>query len=191
MSIGTLARSSNRTRFALGAAVVVVIVLVVVLLTSGSSKPKPPPPAKLPGIAARFANPPAGISGLLPGGWSAVRSSGVVRLASHDGVAVVVIAAVQSHVPDYQLLATEVHSLRQTYKNPITKLVNGSTLSGLPVRARVLYTNNEHKVPIRILVIAAQGKHVDYLVEAFNSRKAPLRDLEGAQEVISSTRLTG
>ena len=179
--------------FALGVfAALAVVVAVVVLSSRRSSPPKPPPPAKLPAVVARFANPSAGIFGLLPTGWIASRGPGLVRLASRDGSSVVIVAALASDTPTAVLLGSAVHALRQTYRNPTTKLVpRGGRLSGLPLRGRVLYARNRSGVPLRILVVAARGKRLDYIVEAFNDRSAPLRDLEAAQEIISSIRLTG
>lgn len=161
------------------------------MLSSGGSPSKSPPPAKLPPVIATFANRSSGIFGLLPTGWSAGRGPGLVRLASRDGTSVVLIAALPSQAAPSALLASAVHSLRQTYKNPTTKLSAGSTLNGLPVRSRVLYGANRRGVPIRILVIAAQRRRFGYIIEAFNSRKAPLKDLEESQEIVSSLRLTG
>jgi hypothetical protein len=172
----------------LGSIVALAVVAAVVLFSSKGSQPQPPP-VKLPKLVATFANPAAGIVGFVPVGWNAERGPGVVRLASRDATSVVLIAAIPTHVTPAVLLARAVHSLRQTYKDPVTKFSPGNTLGSVPVRSRILYARNQRGVPIRILAVAARVKRLGYIIEAFNARTAPLRDLEESQEIISSLRL--
>jgi hypothetical protein len=167
-------------------------VAVVVLTSSDGGATRLPPPAKLPALVQTYANASIGVSGGLPHDWSAVRGPGFVQLASHDHKAIIVIAA-QSVAPGSKppLLRSALAGLRKTYGAVTIKHGLGTKLGGLPARSIVVYTRNQHHVPIRVLVAAAQAARLAYLLEAFTARGASVHDLAETQEVILDLRLLG
>ena len=167
--------------------------MVVVVLTSTSDGSRRlPPPARLPALVQTYANPPIGVTGGLPHDWSAVRGPGFVQLASRDRKAIIVIAA-QSVAPGGKppLLRSALAALRKTYGAVTIKHSAGTKLGGLPARSVVAYTRNRRKVPIRVLVAAAQAPRLVYLLEGFTARGASVHDLTESQEVILDLRLLG
>ena len=194
----TIQALSTRARFSLGALVPAAIILATVLITSGrssSSSPhvaQQPPPAPLPALVQSYANAGMGATGQLPKDWTAVRGSGFLRLANRDGTAVIVIASVTSGATHKSpLLRTALASIRKTYGSVTIKHGNGSVLGGLPGRSVVVYARNKRGIPIRILVAAAQGQHLAYVLESFTARRASERDLVETQQVVTTLRLAG
>jgi hypothetical protein len=181
-------------RFALGAVVpAIVIVAIVVITTGGSSdRAKLPPPAPLPALVQTYKSASIGVSGHLPSDWSALRGQGFVRMTNRDGTAQIAVVA-QPSTPGKKLplLGNALASIRKTYGSVTVKHGNGTSLGGLPARSLVLYTRNQHKVPIRILLAAAQGPRLAYILEAFNALKAPLHDLVETQQIVIALRLSG
>jgi hypothetical protein len=169
-----------------------VIVLVIVLATSvdfGGGK-KLPPPAKLPPLTRRFADKAVGASGFLPGDWTGIGGPGFVRLANRGGTSVVAIASAQGVTGSSQAqLDTALGAIRHTYHSITVQQGPGTMLGGLPATSRVVLATNKKHVPIRILVAAAHGKHHSYVLEAFNPRKAPVKDLVETQQVVLALRL--
>jgi hypothetical protein len=178
----------------LGAAVPAVLILIIVVITTnGHGTPKiAPPPAALPPLVQTFANRAMGATGRLPRGWTAVRAAGLLRLANRPGSAVIVIASVAARPNNPPpLLATSLASIRKSYGPVMVEHGNGTTLGGLPARSIVLFTRNKRGVPLRILLAAAQGKRLAYVLEAFTARSASVRDLTETQEAVSGLRLAG
>jgi hypothetical protein len=173
-----------------------VVILAIILITAGgSSRPAShvlPPPAKLPPLVQSFASPAIGASGQLPSGWTAVRGPGFVRLASRDRTSQIAVVS-EATVPGKKLplLRSALASIRKAYGAYTVKHGRGTTLGGLPARSVVLYTHNKSGVPIRILVAAAQGPRLAYLLEAFNAQRAPQRDLVETQQIVIALRLAG
>ncbi len=165
--------------------------LVIVLATSvdfGGGK-RLPPPAKLPALPKRFADKGVGASGYLPADWTGIGGPGFIRLANRGGTAVVAILSQQGKGGSSQSqLNTAINALRHTYHS-VTIKASGTALVGMPARSVIIYTQNARHVPLRILVAAPQGAHHQYIVEAFNSRRAPVKDLVETQEVVSALRL--
>jgi hypothetical protein len=183
---------STRARFAFGALVPAVIIIAIVVITAGgSSKPKPPPPAKLPVLVQSYASPSVGIRGQLPRDWSALRGPGFVRLTNHDGTAVIAIAVPNTQASAHALLNSTLATVRKTYKSVTVKAGRGTSLGGLPARSEIVYTTNQRGVPIRILLAAARGPHLRYILEAFTNQNAPLHDLVETQQIVIALRLTG
>ncbi len=183
-------------RFALGAGIPAVVILAIVLITAGgSSRNTPrtlPPPAKLPPLVQSFASRPIGASGQLPRGWTAVRGPGFLRLASRDRTSqLVLVAETGVRGKKLPLLRSTLASIKKAYGAYTVKHGRGTTLGGLPARSVVLYTRNKAHVPIRILVAAAQGRHLAYILEAFNAQRAPERDLVETQQIVIALRLAG
>ena len=172
------------------------VILAIVLITAGgSSRPTPrpvPPPAKLPPLVQSFASSAIGVTGHLPSGWTAVRGPGFVRLASRDRTSQIALVSERS-VPGKKLplLRSALASIRTAYGKYTVKHGRGTTLGGLPARSVVVYTHNKAHVPLRILVAAAQGPRLAYILEAFNAQRAPQRDLVETQQIVIALRLAG
>jgi hypothetical protein len=81
-----------------------------------------------------------------------------------------------------------VSAIRSKYHSATIK-VTTTALVGMPARSVILYAQNARHVPLRILVAAPQGTHHEYVVEAFNSRTAPLKDLVETQQVVTALHL--
>lgn len=167
----------------------------MVVLTSGGGKRKPPPPAHLPAITQVYTNAGIGVAGGIPRDWTAVRGKGLLQLASKDHKAIVIIAG-QSAAPGSNppLLREGLASIRTTYGRygrVTVKHSLGQRLGGLPARSVVAYARNSHHVLMRVLVAAANGRNIDYLLEAFTARSASVHDLTEAQEVVLDLRLAG
>jgi hypothetical protein len=173
-----------------------VVILAIILITAGGSsrhtQPPLPPPAALPPLVQSFASSAIGASGQLPSGWTAVRGPGFVRLASRDGTSQIAVVS-QPSVPGKKLplLRSALASIRKAYGPVTEKHGRGTTLGGLPARSVVLYTRNKAHIPIRILLAAAQGQHLAYVLEAFNAQRAPERDLVETQQIVIALRLAG
>jgi hypothetical protein len=167
-----------------------VIVLVIVLATSvdfGGSKL--PPPAKLPPLTKRFTDSALGASGLLPADWNGIGGPGFIRLANRGGTAVVAITGHQGITGSSQAhLSAAVNGLRRTYHSVAIK-ARGTTVVGMPGPFVVAYAQNSRHVPLRIVVASPQGAHHEYIVEVFNSRKAPQKDLVETQQVVIALHL--
>jgi len=169
-----------------------VILAVIVITSGGGATKRPPPPARLPPLKLAYENSSIGISGGLPAGWSAVRGQGFVQLASHDRKAIVLVAAQSiARGSNPPLLRSALRSIRKTDGAMTVKHAVGTKLGGLPARSIVVYTRNQHHVPIRILVGVALAPRLAYVLEAFTARRASLRDLTEAQEVVFDLRLQG
>ncbi len=172
------------------------VILAIILITAGGSgRPTAralPPPAKLPPLVQSFASSAIGVTGQLPMGWTAVRGPGFVRLASRDHTSQIALVS-QPSVPGKKLplLRSALASIHKAYGAIKVKHGRGTTLGGLPARSVVLYTRNKAGIPIRVLVAAAQGKHLAYILEAFNAQRAPLRDLVETQQIVIALRLAG
>ncbi len=158
------------------------------LLTSGGSAKPPPRPARLPALTETYVNRAMGASGALPHGWSAVRSTGLLRLAGPGGHAVIVIAAVPGR-KTASLLETSLAAIRRTYHATTVKPGPGTRLGGLPAASVVVYGENAHHVPVRILLAVAQARRRAYVVEAFTARSATRTELVETQEAINTLRL--
>lgn len=168
------------------------IAAVIAITATGGGGSKPPPPARLPPLVRTFANVSIGVTGGLPADWSAVRGPGFVQLSSHDGKAIIEIAAQSitagSNPP---LLRTALASIRKTYGASTVKHAIGARLGGLPARSVVVYARNRHHVPIRVLVAAALARRLAYVLEAFTSRSATVHDLTESQQIVFDLRLRG
>jgi hypothetical protein len=177
----------------LGALVPAAIIVIVVLVTAGggSSKHTPPPPAKLPSLPRTYANNSIGVTGRLPVDWTAVRGPGFVRMTSRDSTSEIIIAAPNTTASAHSLVTETVAAIRRAYGNVTEKAAPGKMLGGLPARSEVVYTTNKQGVPIRILVAAARGPRLRYILEAFTNRKAPLHDLVETQQIVLTLRLVG
>ncbi len=173
------------------------VILAIILITAGGSSgrhapPSLPPPAKLPPLVQSFASSAIGVSGQLPSGWTAVRGPGFLRLASRDGTSqIALLSKPSSPGQKLPLLRSALASIRKAYGPVTEKHGRGTTLGGLPARSVVLYTRNKAHVPIRILLAAAQGQHLAYILEAFNAQRAPERDLVETQQIVIALRLAG
>ena len=151
--------------------------------------PKAPPPAKLPPLTKQFADKSVGVTGLLPSDWTGVGGPGFVRLANRSGTAVVAITSQQGITGSSQShLNAAVSSVRSRYHSATVK-ARTTALVGMPAPSVILYAQNTRHLPLRILVAAPQGTHHEYVVEVFNSRKAPLKDLVETQQVVSALHL--
>ncbi len=172
------------------------VILAIVLITTGGSTHHPsralPAPAALPPLVQSFASSAIGASGRLPGGWTAVRGPGFLRLASRDRTSqIALVSQPSSPGKKLPLLRSALASIRKAYGAVTVKHGRGTSLGGLPARSVVLYTRNKAGVPIRILVAAAQGRRLAYVLEAFNAQRAPERDLVETQQIVIALRLAG
>jgi hypothetical protein len=173
------------------------IIVAIILITAGgsdhaSSQRRLPPPAKLPPLPKTFANAGIGLTGKLPGDWTAIRGPGFVQLASKHGNATIAVVARPLHPKGKTpLLKPAVDAIRKQYKSVTVKHALGTTLGGLPARSVVLYTRNKHGVPIRILVAAAQGRRTGWVLEAFTAQKASEQVLVQAQQIVLALHLRG
>jgi hypothetical protein len=176
----------------LGVIAAAVIVLAIILATSvdfGGGK-KVPPPAKLPPLTKKYTDNALGASGLLPADWNGIGGPGFVRLANRGGTAVVAITGHQGITGSSQAhLSAAVNGLRRTFHS-VTIKARGTAVVGMPAPFVVAYAENSRHVPLRILVASPQGAHHEYTVEAFNSRKAPQKDLVETQQVVIALHLT-
>ena len=171
--------------------------MAIILITTGGSGNAPsqrrlPPPAKLPPLPKTFTNAGIGLTGKLPGDWTAIRGPGFVQLASKLGNATIAIVARPLHAKGKTpLLKPAVDAIRKEYKSVTVKHALGTRLGGLPARSVVLYTRNKHGVAIRILVAAAQGLHTGWVLEAFTAQKASELALVQAQQIVLALHLRG
>ena len=168
-----------------------IIIAVVVITSGGSGKSSPPPPAKLPALVQSYGSPSIGVSGKLPADWSAIRGGGFVRLANRAGTALIVIAAPDTHSSAHALLRSALASMQKTYRNVTVKPAPGKSMGGLPATSEVVYTTNQRGIPIRVLLAAARGPRLRYLLEAFTSQHAPLNDLVETQQIVLTLKLAG
>jgi hypothetical protein len=106
-------------------------------------------------------------------------------------MAVIAIAAPNTHASAAALIRSTVSSLRKTYHQLTIRAGRGTSLGGLPARSTVVYTRNERGIPIRILIAAARGPRLRYVLEAFTAQKASLHDLEETQQIVIALRLVG
>lgn len=166
---------------------------MVVLTSSGDGTKKLPRPARLPPLTQVYVNSAIGVTGGVPKDWSAVRGRGTVELASHDGQAIIAVAAqaipLNSNPP---LLREALARLRSTYGHygpVVIKHAPGPRLGGLPARSIVAYALNSHHVAIRALIAAAVTPRLAYLLEAFTSRRATVHDLAETQEIVTALHL--
>ena len=127
-----------------------VIIVAIILITAGGSGNAPsqrrlPPPAKLPPLPKTFTNAGIGLTGKLPGDWTAIRRPGFVQLASKPGNATIAVLARPLHPKGKTpLLKPAVDAIRAQYKSVTVKHALGTRLGGLPARSVVLYTRNKH-----------------------------------------------
>jgi len=175
----------------------VIIVAIILITTGGGSGHAPsqrqlPPPAKLPPLPKTFANAGIGLTGKLPGDWTAIRGPGFVQLASkHSNATIAIVARPLHSNGKTPLLKPAVDAIRTQYKSVLVKRALGTRLGGLPARSVVLYTRNKHGVPIRILVAAAQGRHTGWVLEAFTAQKASELALVQSQQIVLALKLHG
>jgi hypothetical protein len=89
------------------------------------------------------------------------------------------------------LLRSTLASIRKIYHNISLKPGRGTSLGGLPARSAVVYATNQRGIPIRILVAAARGPRLRYVLEAFTAQHAPVHDLVETQQIVIALRLVG
>lgn len=171
----------------------VIIVAIIVITTGGSGHaPARIPPARLPPLRGTYASRAIGVSGAVPGGWTAIAGPGFVRLARKDHKATIVIVS-QAVAPGTKppLLKPAVDAIHNAYHSVTIKHAPGTRLGGVPARSVVIYTRNANHVPIRILVAAAQGHRRAWVLETFTAQKAPQRALVEAEQVVLALHLKG
>jgi hypothetical protein len=170
----------------------VVIAGAILLLTGGgggSSPPKPAVPlAKLPALTERFTDRSLGVTGLATRRWVVGGVGPILHLTSVDHQALIAIGAPGAARTAHGALHAAIATIRGTYRKVTLKQAPGSRLGGRPAYSVVMYGTNVRGVRVRILVATAAGARLAYVMEAFAAIKAPLRDLEEAQEIIASLR---
>jgi hypothetical protein len=189
LKLGQL-RSSRRWQFAAGAAVPAAVIVVLIIATSGGGKSTRSQNPLLPALVSTFSDRAAGISGRLPGGWTATDKRQIVRLESQDRSAIVALAAFPGAKRAPTLLASAVVTVRQKFPDVKIRSAPGTRLAGLPARSAVLTGHNQQKVPIRILLAAARGKTHAYVMDVFTAQGTPGAVFVQIQQIITNLRLT-
>ncbi len=185
---------SNRARFLAGAVFAgLVIVVIVLITTSGSDQPaaRLPPPARLPKLVQLFQSTAIGVTGAAPRDWSALRGPDFVLVHDRNQQAQVLVKAVVTQATPKALLSLAVETARKTYHQIAVKRARGTVLGGLPARSYVLYTRGARGRRIRILVAAAHGRNLGYVLEALTFVSAPLKASIETQQIVLTLHLTG
>jgi hypothetical protein len=171
------------------------VVVAIVATSGGGGKTRLPPPAHLAPLVNTYANQAIGVAGGVPSGWTAVRGTGFIQLASRDRKAIILIAAQNiASAGNLALLRAALASLSKTYGayGPVTvKSAPRTKLSGLVARSAVVAARNRDHILIHIVVAQAGGRRLAYLLEAFTSRNASARDLAATVQIIAVLHLTG
>lgn len=187
---------SNRARFLAGAVFAGLVIVVIVGLTVGggssqSSARHRPPPAPLPRLVQLFGSPAIGVVGAAPRDWSALRGPDFVLVRNRARAAQVLIKALVTRATPKALLAVAVQAAKRTYGQITVKRGHGTILGRLPARSFVLYTHGARGRRIRILVAAARGRRLGYVLEALTFQPAPLKESIETQQIVLTLRLTG
>jgi hypothetical protein len=136
-----------------------------------------------------------------PETWSTRESKYTISLTSEDRTATVVVSApaiargprnprTSARVRKI-LLDDAVKAIRRRYKEVRVRRAPDRRIDRYEARQAVLTAVNRNGVPLRILVAAARGKRLAYLVESFAAANAPARRLVEAQTILASLRLSG
>ncbi len=167
----------------------VIIAGILIVLPSGGSAPRPGPPlAKLPKLTEKFYDQTLGITGLATTRWVVGGVGPILHLTSIDRRALIAIDSPGAARTTHAALHVAIATIRNTYKNVTLKQATGASLGGRPAVSVVMYATNIRHARIRILLAAAQGQRLAYVMQAITATNAPLRDLEEAQEIISTLR---
>jgi hypothetical protein len=182
-------RSSLRFAAGLFTAGVLITAALLALTSGGGTATKPlPPPAKLPKLTEAFSDRALGVTGVATRSWVVGGLGPILHLISVDRRAIIAIDAPGSPRIAHGALHAAIGAIRSGFKNVTLKQAPGSTLGGRPAISVVMYGTNRFGVRVRILVASATGRKVTYVMQVSTASNATLRDLEEAQQIISTLR---
>lgn len=132
----------------------------------------------------------SGITGRRPASWALSDDAAGLSLTSPDRTTLIEIAAPGPASAADNLLAGTITAIGHGYDDVALQARTSRRIGQLTAQVAVLSARNRKGVPLRILVAAAPGHALAYLVEVFTATSSPPSTVLAAQSVIDSLQLT-